>query len=219
MLQITTDVISLTMTQREALSEFLLTFPGITEEPLTVIPDFTVIDEEQTPEQAFGPTLVPAPPTSNLDKAGLPWDERIHASSHSLTADGYWRKKRGVEDALVSQVEGELKAVMGLPAPAAQVPPPPPATVEVTALPVTAEVPAPPATSAVPAPPAQSDRDAFIKLVTESSAAIVAGRLTQEELAAAVASVNVPSLPLLSNRPDLVPQVATFIDALLSGRP
>lgn len=44
-----------------------------------------------------------------VDAAGLPWDERIHASSKALIADGTWRKKRGVADDLVAQVEAELR--------------------------------------------------------------------------------------------------------------
>lgn len=45
-----------------------------------------------------------------LDTKGLPWDERIHAKSKALNADGSWRSRRNVEDAIISQVEAELRA-------------------------------------------------------------------------------------------------------------
>lgn len=48
-------------------------------------------------------------PASQLDKAGLRWDPRIHAESRSQIKDGTWRKKRGVDDAVVVAVEAELR--------------------------------------------------------------------------------------------------------------
>lgn len=46
---------------------------------------------------------------SSIDANGLVWDERIHASSKALNADGTWRTKRGVDKALVASVEAELR--------------------------------------------------------------------------------------------------------------
>lgn len=43
------------------------------------------------------------------DTSGLPWDERIHSRNKGLNADGTWRKKRGVDGAMVAAVEAELK--------------------------------------------------------------------------------------------------------------
>lgn len=66
-----------------------------------------------------------------FDKNGLPWDERIHSSTKALTATGEWRKKRGVSDALVTQVENELRGTMQSTGPAPGATPPtntPPAT-------------------------------------------------------------------------------------------
>lgn len=45
----------------------------------------------------------------DVDSAGLPWDERIHSSSKSTIANGTWKKKRGVDPALVATVEAELR--------------------------------------------------------------------------------------------------------------
>lgn len=199
------------------------------------------VEAESTPEQAFGspqtlenggltqddahnivygkgeftpaaPALQPAV-TPSVDRSGLPWDERIHSSSKNFTADGSWRKKRGVDDALVAQVEGQLKQVMSLPAPAAPaaaaVPPPPP--------------PAGPAL--VPTPANMDDRQAYINLVGSVSKALQTAKLTQEELQAVLTKHGLPpqadgksSLSLLVNRFDLIPQVAMDIEAMIVVR-
>lgn len=63
------------------------------------------------PEEA---THVEASTNPALDVRGLPWDERIHASTKAKLASGAWRSRRGVSDELVKQVEAELR---GSPAP------------------------------------------------------------------------------------------------------
>jgi hypothetical protein len=162
------------------------------------------------PNPAAGPVLVPNPPpvaaiaeNDRLDKSGLPWDERIHASSRAKNADSTWRKKRGIDDGTVALVEAELKALMALPG-AAQ----------------PAAIPAPPATVAtIPAPPVPAavaeDRQAYVTLLSVASAAINAKTLTAEQLAEAVTAAGVPSLPLLGNRLDLVPQVMAAVKAII----
>lgn len=60
--------------------------------------------------------MAPAAPSSpasdvKLDSKGLPWDERIHASTKTTVADGSWKKKKGINDpALIARVEAELRA-------------------------------------------------------------------------------------------------------------
>lgn len=215
--------------------------PLIGDEERVIIPSFEISseDDEPTPETAFtaisevspaptGLALVPSPPqavasaatvaaalpasptggadaTTQLDKSGLPWDARIHAGSRVTTADGNWRKRRGIDDATVTQVEAELKALMGLPAPVAATPV------------ATVAVPTPPAPAA-PVVASAEGRAAFVSLIARASAAINAKTLTQAELESAVVACGVPSLPLLSNRLDLVPQVAATIEAILQGR-
>ena len=51
----------------------------------------------------------PAPAAAAVDAKGLPWDERIHASSRAKIADGSWRMKRGVQSHVVEAVEAELR--------------------------------------------------------------------------------------------------------------
>lgn len=55
----------------------------------------------------FTESVTPAPPET--DASGLPHDERIHAGSKALNADGTWRKRRGVDDETVASVEAELR--------------------------------------------------------------------------------------------------------------
>ena len=77
------------------------------------------------------------------DKTGLPWDARIHSGNKTINADGTWKKRKGVSDAIVDAVTAELRATVGTaaPAPAAvttapavttpAVIPPPPAVVQI----------------------------------------------------------------------------------------
>lgn len=53
--------------------------------------------------------MTPAPAV-DLDSKGLPWDERIHASTKSKIASGEWKAKRGADAALIATVEAELRA-------------------------------------------------------------------------------------------------------------
>ncbi len=47
---------------------------------------------------------------STLDKAGLPWDSRIHAKTKTTNKDGTWKYAVGVDrEVLVPQVEAELR--------------------------------------------------------------------------------------------------------------
>lgn len=54
----------------------------------------------------------PPPPSTGplaLDPDGIPWDDRIHASTKSTNADGRWTKKRKVDEVLYGQVFAELQ--------------------------------------------------------------------------------------------------------------
>lgn len=191
-----------------------------------------------TAPAAPAPTVLAAPSTPangvDLDKHGLPWDGRIHASTKRKNADGSWTAKRGVDPALVAQVEAELRQVMGAPgasplapAPVAPIPAPQAATVTTPTAGVASSavaVPAPPAPApaapVAPVPPAPSGdaRQQFVGLVGRASAAIQAGKVTQAEVNQCCADAGVPALPLLANRLDLVPQVAAHVDALIAAR-
>jgi hypothetical protein len=159
------------------------------------------------------------------DKNGFPWDARIHSSNHAKVADGTWRKRRGIDDATVAQVEGELRAVMGAPAaqPQVQAPPAPQAVplppADPLAIPDALKRPQVPAPEAPAAPPVQAPAAdpmaGFVQLVSRTSAAIGNGKIKQDQVMAICQQHGVPSLPMLSNRLDLLPIIAEAIDALI----
>jgi len=224
--------------------------PSLTAPADTTATTFAAIPTAPVPPAPnFAPAAaIAAPQTANpvgavdLDKHGLPWDGRIHAESKAKIADGTWRKKRGVDPALVATVEAELRQVMGAApavplAPVAPIPAPQAATVTMPTAgvassavavpapptaPVAPVAPPPPAPLAQAAPPVgevpQDARAQFVGLVGRASAAIQAGKVTQVEITQCCAAAGVPALPLLANRLDLVAQVAAQVDAMIAAR-
>lgn len=185
-------------------------------------------EEVQIPLVGSAATSIPAAPLAqptiistagphlvipNVDKNGLPWDSRIHSSNKALTEKGVWRARRGVDTALVSQVEIELRALMALPAPV---------QAAIATIPTTTEIPPPPVIAVIPQPtPAVAlveDRNAFVNVVKKATDAIQAQKMTQAELSACCLAVGIPSLALAGNRLDLIPQLSAAIDALIAGR-
>lgn len=67
-----------------------------------------------TPTPATAPSLPTAAPTPtdavDLDATGLPWDERIHASTKTKKADGSWTKRKNLGVGVYDSVEAELRA-------------------------------------------------------------------------------------------------------------
>lgn len=146
-----------------------------------------------TPPAPPAAPVPPAPATSGaveLDKAGLPWDERIHSGTKSTVADGTWKKKRGVDASLVAQVEAELR---GLAAPVAPVAP--------------AATPAP-ATPAAPAAPAAAGDPSTFPELTQWLVGLTKRGVSPTDISLAIMGLNVDgvnSIPHLSGRPDLIP--------------
>lgn len=114
-------------------------------------------------ENTPAPTVIPQPtpepqddePTNDTppatDKNGLPWDERIHAGTKALNADGTWKKRRGVDDATVAAVTAELTGAAPQPEPTPAPQPEPE--------PTPAPTPAPqPETAPTPAPVPSTNR-------------------------------------------------------------
>ncbi len=144
---------------------------------------------------------IPPPAGVDLDSDGIPWDPRIHgANKNKLAKTQQWKKKRGVDAALVATVEAELRAAMAAGpenpvvtgAGSAGGTAPPPATTD----------PAPP-----PPPPATTDL-ATITSFPEFMAAVTRAGLTPETVLAALNKQGLPSVPLLAARPDLIPAIA-----------
>lgn len=93
---------------------------------------------------------VPSADAPAFDKAGIPWDKRIHSSSKATNEDGTWRKRRNLSDVTYAAVMAELTQTTAGTAPST--PPTPPASPG-PAGDVGGSAPTIPAAPAVPAPP------------------------------------------------------------------
>ena len=143
------------------------------------------------------PTLPPASESPEHDAQGLPWDGRIHSESRALTQDGRWRRRRGVDDAIVAAVEAELRGVTA--APVAVAPPPPP--------PAVAPPPPPPApVAAAPAPTVTENALKYTQALVDVSTALANQALTLARVTDACTALGITSgIPGLEARPDLIP--------------
>lgn len=177
-------------------------------------------------------------PGVELDKNGLPWDERIHASTKVKNADDSWRLRRGVAPATVDEVVAELRArgyvqpgsvsvqIVGReapPPPAAEqqsnVAPPPPAAGNAAPPPPNApqqQVEPPPGAAPQPnvtiAPPATGTGvSPYIQLVKDVAGAIQAKRLTPEESSNAYQSLGLTGLDGFTKQPDLIDAYRTLL--------
>lgn len=166
---------------------------------------------------SVGPTststpLVPPPGASSsvanvlVDSTGLPWDARIHAGTKTQTVKAVWKMKKGVDDALVAQVTAELRQLMSIPA-KQFVPlnaPPPPSEAAAPSAPVAPAAPLPPAAqqSIVPTN--------FVEMCTY----IEQRKLNSTVVLAICNKHGLHGLGLLTQRPDLVPQIYADFQAL-----
>lgn len=164
-----------------------------------------------TAPEAAAP-LVPVAPATHafgveLDRHGLPWDERIHASTKAKLQDGSWRRKKGIGDTYVLQVEAQLRALLN-----------PPSTLQLRPFDATAEVPptpiiptAPPAAPSVPAapvaPPESASPTTFDQLMPRLTAAITSGVMPPAALQAACNALGVASIVALQANQSYVPLI------------
>lgn len=165
-----------------------------------------------------GSAAAPTPhaPGVDRDSAGLPWDERIHASTKSKIADGTWKSKRGVDAALVVAVESELRAYSGTLSDVQQHGDTITATLTPsqafggTAAPAPLPI-APPAAPLAPAAPAaplvSAGPTTFEQLMPLVSGAIVARQIPPTALQEACAANGLTSVVALQQNPAFVPMV------------
>ncbi len=173
------------------------------------------------------PPAIPSAPgpvvPAELDKRGMPYDARIHASNRAKKLDGAWKNKRGVDPNLVIACEAQNKpgnapstaialtaaapAIMAAPAPPAAptappAPPPPPPTVGSVAPPAVA--------------PSAID---FRGLMQKIQAATAGGKLTADQVNAALAGVGLrpEEMAALINNAPLIASVNSAIDACLGS--
>lgn len=151
-------------------------------------------------------------PQVPVDKEGLPWDHRIHASTKTFIADGTWKLKRGVDAAEVVMVKEQLKALMCVPTFVAVVNP--------DRVPFAPVISAPPAPPPPPAPTSHylinqvPPTVTLTDLIARMSAAIVAGKMTQATVSEMCAKHGVSEFMLLSSRPDLLPLIDADMKAI-----
>ena len=166
--------------------------------------------------------------TPEVDKEGVPWDERIHSGTKSVTAKGTWTRRRNVDDITFAKISAELKAsVAGNAAPATNIPAPPsspnvpsnnlPPPPGVNPLPLPgANLPPPPGAAVVD--PAYA---ALVKLIADNtqSATNPTGRLTDTWVTQVLAAYNVPegNLQNLAHMPAQVPAIHQYIAQALAA--
>jgi hypothetical protein len=148
------------------------------------------------------PALPSAPVGVIVDKDGFPWNPKIHATTKAQNKDGTWRKRQGVDAALIASEEAAMRQVMAIPAPAQQL-----ALAPAPAVPI---LPAPPATPE--AALAQSlgadpfltipDTDKFKVWMEELTPAMTKGVITPQFMAKYLTE----PLGTYAMRPDLVAQ-------------
>lgn len=173
---------------------------------------------EPDPAAAFGgnaPTTATTLPTGERDSAGIPWDERIHASTKTKTANGQWTRRRNTPDDTYNAVMAELKAAntaRTLGAATGLVPPPP------------SSVPAPPTASPAPSPapvvpPAsltgqEGGSTTFAQIMKKVTGYQAAGKIDPAGIANLLSSIGAtpPSIVALNANKDLIPAFEALLD-------
>lgn len=166
-------------------------------------------------------TAAPATTAVELDKTGLPWDERIHSSSkeNRLNADGTWRSKRGVDARFKQQVEAQLRQTVAAPAPTTAVVTPQPQPLNTSAsLPPMPGGNLPPMPGATVADPAYTALVQFIAQNTKSQAN-PNGKFDDNYISQVLTHYGVAdgSLQNLAHRPDLVQPVSEWLHHALTA--
>lgn len=118
-------------------------------------------------------TELPAEPAVELDKNGIPWDERIHAGTKRKNADGTWSLKKGVDKELAAQIIAEYQSAGGgVEAPAAPSKPSAPAAPSAPTPPSPPAAPSKPSAPVPPAPPKAENAGPTVKAARLSNVLI-----------------------------------------------
>lgn len=157
-------------------------------------------------------------PGVELDSKGMPWDERIHASTKTKLVSGEWKAKRGVDPALVASVEAELR-IRTTDVSVGYAPAPAPAALGVPPAPVAPFVPpaAPLPPAATGAPSVSADPETFEQLMPRITAAVTQGILPPTAVTAACAGQGLASVVALQQQPQFVPLVWASLKASYPG--
>lgn len=157
-----------------------------------VAPAAAITNVESTP--AITPAAIAA---AELDKEGMPWDERIHAGTKTKTAAGIWTKRKGVDDAVREAVTAELRAQY--PAPAASPVPTAPAV----------------PTIAPPAPPVIA-QTGYTRLVDWLAKNTGEGKYLNAEYVNAVFASNNTSIAALAGNDEMAEQFLSAFRNIMS---
>lgn len=210
---------------------------GVPTPPSATIPPVPAVPQPPAPS---APAAGTSPAGVEVDKHGLPWSAKIHASTKTKNADGSWRQRRNLDPAVLATEEASLRALMAIPSPSAgpaavptpPAPPVPPATPSgepVPNVPTPSAIPLPPATVPTPTPPvppapaaAASTAPgigAFAALMVKITSNIAAQKLTEAQVNAALLEQLPDGSPIgvLAARPDLAAAMAARIDAMMAG--
>lgn len=206
----------------------LQTIVGKLQEPLTGRATSTVV-ETPPPNVAPAPVVTAAPaPTAasptpagavEVDSRGFPWDGRIHSSSKAkLAKNDQWKLIRGIDKALVAQIEAEYVAQgygNGSAAPSDDDEDDAPVVTQAPVIPAAPVVPAP--IPAMPAPvavasvpaPATNPAAAVVKKFMELKAA---KQVDSDWFARFLKANGVPDLGALNNHPAAIDVISNALD-------
>jgi hypothetical protein len=162
--------------------------------------------------------------TANTDADGLPWDERIHASTRSMKADGTWTRRRGISDETYDAVMAELRASVAAGTdvgeaqelPVIQEPTPEPDSAAQAFAPAVPTPPVPPVpVPAVPAPPTASAAPEFHELIRRVTPLQAAGKLDAAGVSSLLGAVGLKSIADLIKADDQTRQAfAAMLDTV-----
>lgn len=151
----------------------------------------------------------------SLDKAGFPWDARIHTANKATIGDGTWRKKPGVDADLVVQVRAEWANTQALAATPnvvdAAVPAAPETPAATGAIP---DVPAAPST--VPVAPTLTAQDVLARCTEIQMADASKGSALFQAIVSAGVAGGPMALPAVTD-PALLEAALAAVNAVAAG--
>lgn len=171
-------------------------------------------------------TAASVPPANNgaeTDSQGNVWDVRIHSGGKSKIADGTWKLKKGVDKALVDQINAQNRQLLATPLPSA-------ASSNVVSLPVAALPTLEPVVAALPTlpPVAQvaapdveivvTDYPTFAQFVAQQM--LVKPTVTKNQCDVGLNHYGIvtngqPDLAALQHRPEVVMPLYTWLKAVI----